>query len=57
MKSIDVNDTTYKRLSTVRVDLMDSKKKDLDYDDVINHLIDTYQDGLWGHLGAEASGG
>ncbi|MDP9197410.1 MAG: hypothetical protein M3O24_02470 [Thermoproteota archaeon] len=57
MESIDINDTTYKRLSTVRVDLMDSKKKDLDYDDVINHLIDTYQDGLWGHLGAEASGG
>lgn len=57
MKSIEVDDITYKRLSSVRVEMMDSKKKDLDYDEVINHLIDTYQEGLWGHLGAEASGG
>ena len=57
MKSIDVDDITYKRLSSVRIEMMDSKKKDLDYDEVINHLIDTYQEGLWGHLGAEASGG
>ena len=57
MKSIDVDDITYKRLSSVRVEMMDSKKRDLDYDEVINHLIDTYQEGLWGNLGAEASGG
>jgi hypothetical protein len=57
MKSIEVDDITYKRLSSVRVEMMDSKKKDLDYDEVINQLIDDYQEGLWGHLGAEASGG
>jgi len=57
MKSIDVDDITYKRLSSVRIEMMDSKQEDLDYDEVINHLIDTYQEGLWGHLGAEAAGG
>ena len=57
MKSIDVDDITYKRLSSVRIELMDSKQKYLDYDEVINHLIDTYQEGSWGHLGAEAAGG
>jgi hypothetical protein len=57
MKSIDVDDITYKRLSSIRIELMDRKQKDLDYDEVINHLIDTYQEGLWGRLGAEAAGG
>ena len=57
MKSIDVDDITYKRLSSVRIELMDSKQEDLDYDEVINHLIDTYQEELSGHLGAEAAGG
>ena len=57
MKSIDVADITYKRLSSVRIELMDSKQKYLDYDEVINHLIDTYQEELSGHLGAEAAGG
>jgi hypothetical protein len=57
MRSLDLDDMTFKRLSTVRADLMESKKKDMEYDDVINHLIDSFQESTWGHLGAEAAGG
>lgn len=57
MMSLDLDDITFKRLSTVRADLMESKKKDMEYDDVINHLIDSFQEITWGHLGAEAAGG
>jgi hypothetical protein len=57
MRSLELDDITFKRLSTVRTDLMESKKKDMEYDDVINHLIDSFQESTWGHLGAEAAGG
>jgi hypothetical protein len=57
MRSLELDDITFKRLSTVRTDLMESKKKDMEYDDVINHLIDSFQECTWGHLGAEAAGG
>jgi hypothetical protein len=57
MRSLERDDITFKRLSTVRTDLMESKKKDMEYDDVINHLIDSFQESTWGHLGAEAAGG
>lgn len=57
MRSLDLDDMTFKRLSTVRANLMESKKKDMEYDDVINHLIDSFQESTWGHLGAEAAGG
>jgi hypothetical protein len=57
MRSLDLDDMTFKRLSTIRADLMESKKKDMEYDDVINQLIDSFQENTWGHLGAEAAGG
>lgn len=57
MKSLELDDVTFKRLSTLRADMMEAKKKDMEYDEVINHLIDFFQEGMWGHLGAEAAGG
>jgi hypothetical protein len=57
MKSLELDDVTFKRLSTLRADMMEVKKKDMEYDEVINHLIDSFQEGMWGHLGAEAAGG
>ena len=57
MRSLELDDITFKRLSTVRIDLMESKKKDMEYDDVINHLIDSFQEITGGHFGAEAAGG
>ena len=57
MKTIDINDDTFKRLFSLSEDLMHQKKKDITIDDVINDLIDTYQDNHWGHLGSIAGGG
>ena len=46
MKTINVDDQTYKRLTSIMNDIMGSKRHDVDYDYVINELIDTYQDSL-----------
>lgn len=46
MKMLSVDDQTYKRLTSVMHDIMTAKKHDVDYDYVINELIDTYQDSL-----------
>jgi hypothetical protein len=46
MKTLTVDEQTYKRLSSIMHDMMSAKKHDLDYDYVINELIDTYQDSL-----------
>jgi hypothetical protein len=57
MKSITLEETTYKRLSTVMFDLMNERKRNLDYNEVINELIDMYQENMWGNFGAESAGG
>lgn len=46
LKTLDIEDQTHKRLTSVMHDMMTEKKRDLDYDYVINELIDTYQDSL-----------
>lgn len=43
-KSIVLDDHTHKRLTSVKDDISSAKKRDIDYDDVINFLIDTYVD-------------
>ena len=55
MKTLSIDDQTYKRLTSVMRDLMSEKKHDMDYDYVINELIDTYHDSL--ALGGENAGG
>jgi hypothetical protein len=57
IKAIDVEEHTYKRLSTVLDEIAYSKKRDITIDDVINELIDTYQENNWTHFGAGAGGG
>jgi hypothetical protein len=57
MENLDLDELTCKRLSTLKLDLMQEKKCNLNYDDVINYLIDCFQEQKWGHLGAEAAGG
>lgn len=57
MIQIDIDDQTFKRLSSIRDDIMQNKKKDMTFEDILNELIDTYQDTHWGHLGASAGGG
>lgn len=57
MKTLSVNDQTYSRLTSILHDVMHAKKRDVDYDEVINELIDIYQDNSWTNEGAGAGGG
>jgi hypothetical protein len=57
MKSLSVDDITYKRLDSLLADYIDLKKQDLDMNDLLNELIDNYQETIWGAIGANAGGG
>ena len=57
MPSLKVDDITYKRLNSLLIDYVDLKKQDLDMDDLLNELIDNYQETIWGTIGASAGGG
>jgi predicted CopG family antitoxin len=57
MKTINIEEHTYKRLTSVLKEMMHEKRRDVNYDDVINELIDIYQQNNWGHFGAAAGGG
>jgi hypothetical protein len=55
MKMLSIDDQTYRRLASIMNDIMHTEKRNLSYDDVINELIDVYQDRL--ALSGENSGG
>ncbi|HXG07651.1 MAG TPA: hypothetical protein VNI77_10040 [Nitrososphaera sp.] len=55
MKTLNIDDQTYRRLVSVMNDMMHLKKRNLDHDDVINELIDAYQDSL--RFSGENAGG
>jgi hypothetical protein len=57
MKSLIIDDITYKRLNSLLTDFIDLKKQDLDMNDLLNELIDNYQETIWGTIGANAGGG
>lgn len=57
MQTINIEETTYKRLTSLLKEIMHEKRRDVNYDDVINELIDTYQQNNWAHFGAAAGGG
>lgn len=44
MKTLTVDDQTYRRLASIMNDIMHTKRHDVDYSDVINELINVYQD-------------
>lgn len=52
-----IEDATYKRLESIRAEITHIKKKDINYDDVLNELIDLYQENVWGQLGGTTGGG
>jgi hypothetical protein len=56
-KRIDLQEYTYSRLFAVLDELAQSKTRDMTIDDVINELIDIYQENSWTHFGAGAGGG
>ena len=51
-KRIDLQEYTYRRLFAVLDELAHSKTRDMTIDDVINELIDIYQENNWTHFGA-----
>jgi predicted CopG family antitoxin len=55
MKTLSVDDQTYRRLTSIMDDMMHTKKRNINYDDVINELIDIYQDSL--RFSGENAGG
>jgi hypothetical protein len=57
MKTVNIEENTYKRLTSLLKEIMHEKRRDVNYDDVINELIDVYQENSWGHFGASAGGG
>ena len=57
MKSLLIEDSTFNRLYSVLVETMLISKRDLTYDDLVNELIDVYQEYNWGAIGGGAGGG
>ena len=57
MQTINIEETTYKRLTSILKEIMHEKRRDINYDDVLNEIIDVYQENRWSHLGAGAGGG
>jgi predicted CopG family antitoxin len=56
-RTIEIQDNTYRRLSAIVDEITHLKRKDLTLDDVLNELIDMYQDNSWSQFGAGAGGG
>ena len=44
---LEVTENTFKRFDTLLIDLMEKRKKNMDYDDLLNELIDNYQQNNW----------
>lgn len=57
MKTLHIEEQTYRRLTSVLEEVMHSKRRDIDYDDILNELIDIYQESRWGHIGSDVGGG
>lgn len=55
MKTLSIDDQTIRRLASIMNDMMHTQKRDVNYDDVINELIDVYQDSL--RFSGENAGG
>jgi hypothetical protein len=55
MKMLSIDEQTYRRLASIMNELMHTEKRNINYDDVINELIDVYQDRL--ALSGENAGG
>jgi DNA-directed RNA polymerase delta subunit len=57
VKTLTIDEQTYRRLTSVLEEVMHSKRRDINYDDIINELIDVYQESRWGHIGSDVAGG
>jgi predicted CopG family antitoxin len=57
MKTINIDEQTYRRLTSILEEVMQFKRRDINYDDIINELIDVYQESKGGHIGSDVAGG
>jgi hypothetical protein len=57
MKTLSIDEQTYKRLTSLLEEVVHSKRRNIDYNDFINELIDVYQESKWGHIGSDVAGG
>ena len=55
MKMLSIDEQTYRRLASIMNDMMHTEKRNISYEDVINELIDVYQERQ--ALGGENAGG
>lgn len=47
VKDLDIEESTFKRFDALLNDLMEKRKRNMDYDDLLNELIDSYQQNNW----------
>ena len=47
--NLSINEFTYSRFNSLLVDLQDKRKKNIDSDDLLNELIDNFQQNNWDH--------
>jgi len=55
MVNLVLDEFTFRRINALLSDLMDKRKRNMDYNDLVNELIDNYQQNNWDH--DELSGG
>jgi hypothetical protein len=44
---LNINENTFKRFDALLTDIMEKRKKNMDYDELLNELIDNYQQNNW----------
>ena len=47
VSDLDINENTFKRFDALLMDIMEKRKKNMDHDDLLNELIDNYQQNNW----------
>lgn len=55
MEMLSIDEQTYRRLASIMNEMMHTEKRNISYEDVINELIDVYQERL--ALSGENAGG
>jgi DNA-directed RNA polymerase delta subunit len=55
MKMLSIDEQTYRRLASIMNEMMHTEKRNISYEDIINELIDVYQERL--ALSGENAGG
>jgi hypothetical protein len=55
MKMLSIDEQTHRRLASIMNEMMHTEKRNISYEDVINELIDVYQERL--ALSGENAGG